>query len=330
MPARTDLWPCANCGFANLPGDASCFICHHDRYPGVRRSQASAPPQVRSRLILLVIALLVGSGAALAGLVSLGANPGTAPAPSPEAQVAGDTTERSAAPIPSDAFGTYTVRPGDTLFSIAVRIGVSEAQLRWWNLDRYPSLRTNPRDITVGWVLIIEGQPMPTPTPRPTSPPTPVPSQPPPVVSGPTGGGTGWTYADYLTAVAYRDSAWQTYAIDVPGNVSHLYDIGCVPGLSPEECAARYEVAAIYRDAAINSINGHLSFMSSRPPAPCFGDAYQEDRSVAQQWLDALQTGQYGTPNTGEGRYQNQLYDAAISRSNAFLTDFAGYFSDCG
>jgi predicted secreted Zn-dependent protease len=70
------------------------------------------------------------------------------------------------------------VRPGDTLYGIAVRLGVTEAQLRWWNLERYPSLRTNPQDISAGWVLITVGEPMPTPTPRPTPRPTPVPTTP--------------------------------------------------------------------------------------------------------------------------------------------------------
>ena len=72
----------------------------------------------------------------------------------------------------SDAPGTYTVRPSDTLYGIATRLGVSEEQLRFWNLEKYPSLRSMPREISVGWVLNTEGPPLPTPTPGPTARPT--------------------------------------------------------------------------------------------------------------------------------------------------------------
>lgn len=75
---------------------------------------------------------------------------------------------------------TYTVRPGDSLSSIARAFGTTVAQLQAWNAERYPSLVTNPDRIEPGWVLLVSGDPGVTPIPTPTPPPaTPRPTAPP-------------------------------------------------------------------------------------------------------------------------------------------------------
>jgi predicted secreted Zn-dependent protease len=176
-PPRADLWACEHCGFSNLPYDEACFICHRSR---LRRSEGPDVPQrsVGGRRTLMFAA--GGLSAAIIVVVGAAFALGTPQAtlPTPAEGVAGNISAPSNTPFPTDAEGTHTVRPGDTLFGIASALGVSEEQLLWWNLDGHPSLRTNPRDIVVGWVLITAGEPMPTPTPRPTPEPTPIPTTP--------------------------------------------------------------------------------------------------------------------------------------------------------
>lgn len=82
------------------------------------------------------------------------------PTPSPSAQ--------------EDAPGEYTVRRGDSLFSVAADLGVSPNELIYWNRDEYPTLQSTPA-LRPGWVLRTTGPPLPTPTPRPTPDPTPEP-----------------------------------------------------------------------------------------------------------------------------------------------------------
>jgi hypothetical protein len=50
---------------------------------------------------------------------------------------------------------TYTVRPGDSLGLIASRFGVSLTALVSANVDRYPTLRTQPGRIQAGWTFAI-------------------------------------------------------------------------------------------------------------------------------------------------------------------------------
>lgn len=75
----------------------------------------------------------------------------------------------------------YTVRRGDTLASISRAYSTTTQQLQAWNVERYPSLATDPNVIEPGWELIVAGDPNVTPrptatpapaTPRPTSPPS--------------------------------------------------------------------------------------------------------------------------------------------------------------
>ncbi|MEO7332302.1 MAG: LysM peptidoglycan-binding domain-containing protein, partial [Gemmatimonadales bacterium] len=80
-----------------------------------------------------------------------------------------DTPPASA--VPTTAGTSYTVRPGDTLSSIARTWGTTVPQLQAWNADRYPSLATDPGTLLAGWVLLVSGDPGT--TPLPTVAPTP-------------------------------------------------------------------------------------------------------------------------------------------------------------
>ncbi len=89
----------------------------------------------------------------------------------------------SATPTASDepANATlYTVRRGDTLASISRAYSTTTQQLQAWNVERYPSLATDPNVIEPGWELIVAGDPNVTPRPTPTpAPATPRPTSPP-------------------------------------------------------------------------------------------------------------------------------------------------------
>src|SRR5688500_10202654 len=105
---------------------------------------------------------LAPSGAASA---SVPASSGSTPSP--------ETTSASAG---ADVT-TYTVQPGDTLFSIARSWGTSVAQLQAWNADRYPSLAGDADGLEAGWVLVVAGEAGATaqPTASPSQRATPVP-----------------------------------------------------------------------------------------------------------------------------------------------------------
>jgi predicted secreted Zn-dependent protease/LysM repeat protein len=79
-----------------------------------------------------------------------------------------------ATPVPGpDAAGpnTYTVQPGDSLFSVASTLGIEPNALIYWNKETYPTLQSTPA-LTPGWVLATDGPPLPTPIPDVTPEPT--------------------------------------------------------------------------------------------------------------------------------------------------------------
>jgi peptidoglycan/xylan/chitin deacetylase (PgdA/CDA1 family) len=135
--------------------------------------------------LVLLIALTACAPAASPSVSATALPPGGATlSPTPSASDAPPSATASATPAPTatqTTGSTYTVRPGDSLSSIARAYGTTVEQLQAWNGDRYPSLVTNPNVIEPGWVLIVSGDPdvtpIPTPspapaTPRPTSPPS--------------------------------------------------------------------------------------------------------------------------------------------------------------
>jgi peptidoglycan/xylan/chitin deacetylase (PgdA/CDA1 family)/LysM repeat protein len=148
-------------------------------------------PSVRARLAgALLAALLLLSACSSNDPVAPSPTPTLAGGETPSARpsvTAGDpsgsldpspTASPTEAPTATATAGaTYAVQPGDNLYRIGLRFGVSVAQLQAWNVGRYPQL-SDPNTLQAGWVLVVSGDPDATPvptvaaTPRPTSPPT--------------------------------------------------------------------------------------------------------------------------------------------------------------
>lgn len=137
------------------------------------------PGELASGAVIVAVFAIV-----LTGMVALAARQGAVDAwagagATESAQVPSETqvARASATPAPTpvaDAPGEYTVRPGDSLFSVASDLGVSPNELIYWNRDGYPTLQSTPA-LRPGWVLRTTGPPLPTATPRPTAVPTPTP-----------------------------------------------------------------------------------------------------------------------------------------------------------
>jgi spore germination protein YaaH len=63
-------------------------------------------------------------------------------------------------PTPLPTFLVYTVRPGDTLTSIARQFGTTARSIAFWNRTTYPSLDPDspdyaPDTIKAGWNLLL-------------------------------------------------------------------------------------------------------------------------------------------------------------------------------
>jgi hypothetical protein len=80
-------------------------------------------------------------------------------------------------PTPLPTFLVYTVRPGDTLTSIARQFGTTARSIAFWNRTTYPSLDPDstdyaPDSIKAGWDLLlvpgIELDPEDLPEPSPS------------------------------------------------------------------------------------------------------------------------------------------------------------------
>ena len=139
-----------------------------------------SPPSRVVAALLSMAALVAACGGEPATSVSGSASPSVAASVSAPASAA-----PTASASPSAGVTTYTVQPGDTLFSIARAWDTTIVQLQAWNADRHPTLADDPDDLQAGWVLVVAGEPgvTPGPTARPTQRPTPAPT-PPPVSSG--------------------------------------------------------------------------------------------------------------------------------------------------
>jgi peptidoglycan/xylan/chitin deacetylase (PgdA/CDA1 family) len=147
----------------------------------------------------------LGLAAVLLALVSLAlvpgflAGPGGSPSPAavgspslPASTVSVSPTLGYPTPSPEPTFIAYTVRPGDTLNSIATAFRTTPRSIAWWNRGTYPSLDPEssgykPDDIKLGWILVLipgavvdeENPPSPSPgpaTPEPSLTPDPTPS----------------------------------------------------------------------------------------------------------------------------------------------------------
>jgi peptidoglycan/xylan/chitin deacetylase (PgdA/CDA1 family) len=162
-------------------------------------------PVLAGALVLIVVALVA------AIVVVPGILPGASPRPSGPSAAPGTPTPTGPSPSPTfvrptpspaPTFLLYTVKPGDSLNSIAREFRTTGRSIAWWNRGTYPTLDPeseayDPNTIRVGWVLnvlpdsVVDDENPPTPSPGPpTAPPaTPGPAQggavTPPPSSGP-------------------------------------------------------------------------------------------------------------------------------------------------
>jgi hypothetical protein len=179
--------------------------------------------------------------------------------------------------------------------------------------------------------------PTPAPTPRPTARPTPRPTaRPTPRPTARPAAGTGgssssgWTQAAYNTAAAWQQSATKTYLGSLRTSLMDAAYVGCPPGITPEECTARREAAALDLTPAKRLLTDHLSWMKGHPAARCFLDAYAADRSVANAYLAWIANwGPMGGDLTGQGRAQITALQEVNSKADSFFSHMGGYFSDC-
>jgi hypothetical protein len=100
----------------------------------------------------------------------------TTPAASPSGPSSRPSCVRPT-PTPLPTFLVYTVRPGDTLTSIARQFGTTARSIAFWNRTTYPSLDPDspdysPDSIRAGWNLLlvpdIELDPEDLPEPSPS------------------------------------------------------------------------------------------------------------------------------------------------------------------
>ena len=153
--------------------------------PPVRRPRRRSPlesPWLAAGLVVVAIALF---GAVLVVPGLLASKPGSSATPA-EPSGAPSASPSPAAPTfirptpsPQPSFAAYTVRPGDTLSSIAREFRTTARSIAWWNRGAYPSLDPeseayDPNHLEIGWVLAIlpdtvvdENNP-PTPSPGPS------------------------------------------------------------------------------------------------------------------------------------------------------------------
>ena len=340
LESQTNGWRCPSCQFPNRASDPQCFICHRPRAadPTGQKAPDAAmlgglPSHGTHRMRLLAA---IGSGALIVGVVGVlllssigpqapnGIAAATASPTQPEGQVADAPT---GTPFPSDAPGTHTVQTWDTLYGIAQSLGVSEEQLRYWNYEKYPALRSAPRGLHAGWVLITDGPPLPTPTPRPTRQPTPAPTQPPAPTSPPAGGGP----SSYEAALNWRAAVQDAYL----GDLSYLvYEVAtyacCGPGTTPEERAAVIEEAKLfYLDPAKAILNRHAAYLADHPAPACLRDAYAADRTVLDGYTSWLGGWNPFGVSTGEGRAQYLRSQELDRQRTDLIYSVNNLISDC-
>lgn len=293
-------------------------------------------------MALVGLALVVTLGGTAAIVLVQGPGPTTAEtsaAPTPSAWQAMTPVPRESNPP-----GEWIVQPGDTMLTIAAAIGASRDELRWWNLERYPSLTNNPMSITIGWVLATEGEPMPTPIERPTPEPNVAQATPAPpggASGGSSGGGTApqppaptplppgsWTQAAYQTLVGFVDSAEAAYGQSGPAMIDLAYYPSCV-GRSQAECDALKEEGALIMAGPLQALHSHLAYMDTSPAHWCFTDAYSASRELAGRYVQWFETwGPAGGDSTPEGRARLQDANAILDATYAF--DGTDYYADCG
>lgn len=126
-----------------------------------RRQQSVLDSPLLSIALVVVVLGLVAAVLLLPGILS--PSDPNASGPSSAPTVAGPSVAPTfvrPTPSPAPTFLTYTVKPGDTLNSIARQFRTTGRSIAWWNRGTYPSLDPlsggyDPNTIRVGWVLLL-------------------------------------------------------------------------------------------------------------------------------------------------------------------------------
>ena len=155
---------CTTCGQDLLPTSRRCWRCG----ASVSSNDAGKPGDAILEIVLVILIVAsIGGAAGYFVLQGIGSGPSVGRS--------GGSTPSNLVPTPFpsivDEPGFHTVRPGESLYGIAVANGLDPQDLRYWNSDAYPSLETNAQ-VFAGWVLELSGPPRPTEEPEPE--PTPV------------------------------------------------------------------------------------------------------------------------------------------------------------
>jgi len=178
--------------------------------------------------------------------------------------------------------------------------------------------------------------PVVVPPVAPTTAPTPTPAN--PVVAhgaiptaapsggsaGPGSGGSGYTQAEYETAIAFENLVDEDYNIEIPNAerdaAAKLAGTYCQGAIDHSACLAA-EVTSITgpMEAAANA---ELTFMQDNPPAACFAAAYAADRAVANAYVVAA-------ADIRDTMVMGPSVQKADAMAESFLARFEGYFHGC-
>ena len=183
----------------------------------------------------------------------------------------------NATPAPTDT--VYTVRPGENLFRIALRFGLSTRRLAEYNSI------VNPALIYAGQQLRIPGGSLPAPTPvtPPTATPIPLPTTPYTVVRGDT---------LLRIAVRYNTTVSQLASLNNLRNPNLIYigqvlnipvqPTSALPGVAPQP-ASTPEIAPVVPESTATLDQGGGAVVSPAPTGYGFGygiEAYLVDQDV--------------------------------------------------
>jgi peptidoglycan/xylan/chitin deacetylase (PgdA/CDA1 family) len=261
--------------------------------------------------VLMLLAACSGPSASPSSPSSPGLpSPSAAPAspsishdPTPSIAPSATPSPGEPTPTPSDGGTTYTVQPGDGLMAIARTFGTTADQLVAWNVDRYPSLGTNPNVIEPGWILVVSGDP--NVTPRPTPSPTPR-VTPPPTATGCTAGNRAAAGSPQTFRTIPDAGAEVALTFDMGGRMDPAVDIltflvehgVCATifatGAMSQTAQGRAALAIVRDHPELFEIGNHTMYHcdlvrgggGSPSSQPCVGGAPSADR-VRQELTDA-------------------------------------------
>jgi len=177
-----DLVDCEQCRQPVMSGSARCWRCGYPTVLSLQNPPDGLDAVASSFVIVAVFAVLlfgvvifVQREGAIQDHNAAVANAEAAASARADAAQREEERQRriasqpSPTPAPSDAPGTYRVRQGDSLFSIASRFDVPPNALRDWNSDEFPTLATGVA-VKPGWVLTLTGPIAAEPPPPPPDP----------------------------------------------------------------------------------------------------------------------------------------------------------------